>query len=234
MRLGSGTWFQPVGQGFPSIRDGYNQNWDLGAGAAGNRTALPSNSGNWPNLIKLNRLDTNAVTQGQAVAVKFFYQWAKPTNSLATVSFLIDDDFNPLNGNSRVLKEIVVPGTGAASVGYATASRTLDPTNAAPGYHALYAKITDGTRTRYLYAPELVQVISSRQPPTLDITRLNASKFRLGVNGLVGQTVILLQSTYFGGWLPLATNTLTTSRWAYTNSISVSPGESFYRAVLGP
>jgi hypothetical protein len=222
---------QPAGQGFPSIRDGYNQNWDLGAGAAGNRTALPSNSGNWPNVIKLSRLDTNAVLQGQAAAVGFYYQWAKPAASAATVSFLIDDDLNPLNSNGRLLKQMVVPGTGATSVGYATASLTLDATNAAPGYHALYAKITDGTRTRYLYASELVQVLSSRQPPALDIARLNASQLRIGVNGLAGQTVILLQSTYFGGWLPLATNTLASGRWTYTNTIS---GQSYYRAMLGP
>ncbi len=60
---------QPVGSAPAVIRDGYNQHWDLGAGLSADptdRTLLPSNSGNWPNLIKLNRTDTNDVVQGQA------------------------------------------------------------------------------------------------------------------------------------------------------------------------
>jgi hypothetical protein len=225
---------QPVGPGFPAIRDGYNQTWDLGAGTLANRTSLPSNNGNWPNLIKFNRLDTNDVLQGQAASVKFFYQWAQPTNSMATVSFYLDDDFNPLNSNDHLLKQMVVPGTGAAYVSYATVSLTLDATNATPGYHALYGKITGGGRTRYLYAPELVQVISSRQPPTLDIAKLSASQFRIGVNGVTGQTIILQGSTNLTAWLPLATNTLAGSRWTYTNTPPASPGQHFYRTILSP
>lgn len=55
---------QPVGPGYPAIRDGYNQTWDLGAGQTGNRNSLPSNNGNWPNVIKLNVVSTNTAPQG--------------------------------------------------------------------------------------------------------------------------------------------------------------------------
>jgi hypothetical protein len=225
---------QPIGQGFPAIRDGYNQAWDLGAGTSANRASLAANNGSWPNLIKFNRIDTNQVVQGQSTSVKFFYQWAQPNTTNATVSFYIDDDFNPLNTNQKLLKQMSVPGNGASSISYGTASLTLDATNAAPGYHALYAKITGGGRTRYLYAPELVQVVSIRQAPTLDLTELNASQFRIGVSGLVGQTIVLQNSTNLQTWLPLATNTLAGSRWVSTNSPPSSPGRRFYRAVLSP
>jgi len=225
---------QPVGPGFPAIRDGYNQTWDLGAGTAANRTALPANGGNWPNLITFNRMETNAVVQGQALSVKFFYQWAQPTNSTGTMSFYLDDDFNPLNSNDHLLKQTAVPGTGGAYVSYVTVSLPLDAANATPGYHALYGKITAGGRTRYLYAPELVQVISSRQPPTLDIAKLNATQCRIGVNGVTGQTIILQSSTNFPAWVPLATNTLAGSRWTITNNFPGYPDQRFYRAVLGP
>jgi hypothetical protein len=149
---------QPLGPGFPAIRDGYNQNWDLGAGTSPNRTALASNNGNWPNLIKLNRMDTNQVVQGQATSVKFFYQWAQPSTSSADVSFYLDDDFNPINTNQKLVKQLTVPGTGGSYVNYQTVSLTLDATNAAPGYHALFARINAGGRSRFLYAPELIQV----------------------------------------------------------------------------
>ena len=224
---------QPVGAGYPAIRDGYNQWWDFGAGTSANRTTLPSNSGGWPNLIKFNRMATNSVVQNQATPVKFYYQWAQPTNSTATVSFYLDDDFNPLNGNQKLVGQVSVPGTTAASVYYQQVSLTLNATNASPGYHGFFARITVGGKSRYLYAPELVQVISI-QRPILDITKLNASQFRIGVNGLVGQIIILQNSTNLQTWLPLATNTLATNRWVYTNNLPSSPGQQFYRAILGP
>ena len=61
---------------------------------------------------------------------------------------------------------------------------------------------------------------------------MSASQFRIGVNGVAGQTIVLQDSTNLQAWLPLATNTLATSRWLYTNSLSASPGQRFYRGLL--
>src|ERR1051325_2308666 len=100
---------QPLGGGYPAIRDGYNQTWDLGAGQTGNRTALPSNNGNWPSVMKFNLVSTNTAPQGTNISVKYFYQWAKPNTSIASLGFYLDDDLNPLNGNERLLQQLSVP-----------------------------------------------------------------------------------------------------------------------------
>jgi hypothetical protein len=225
---------QPVGPGFPMIRDGYNQWWDLGAGVVSNRVMLTSNNGNWPNLIKFNRTTTNPIVQGQSLSVKYYYQWAQPTNSSGTVDFYSDDDFNPFNSNQKLLAHIVVPGTTATNVFSQTLALALDATNVAPGLHALFAKITAGGKSRYLYAPELVQVVVAPQPPVLDIAKLNATQYQIGVNGLAGQIIVLQNSTNLQTWLPLATNTLTNNRWVYTNTPPVNSSRQFYRAVLSP
>jgi hypothetical protein len=224
---------QPVGPGSGAIRDGFNQWWDLGAGTTNNRTALSTNYGNWPNLIRFNRTATNPVVQGQSTALKFYYQWARPVSSNAIVSLYLDDDLNPLNTNQTLLRQIVVPANGASSVSFAITNLTLFGTNAAPGFHTFLAKITGGGRTRYLYAPEPVEVLSNLQPPVLDIAKLGAAQFRIGVSGLPGQTIILQNSTNLSNWLPLATNILATNRWLYTNTLPANTSGQFYRAVLG-
>jgi hypothetical protein len=61
----------PLGPGYPAVVDGFNQWWDLGAGTAANRTTLSSDNGNWPSLIRFDRLDTNAVVQGQNLLAQF-------------------------------------------------------------------------------------------------------------------------------------------------------------------
>ena len=222
---------QPLGGGFPMIRNGYNQWWDLGAGISSNRITIATNLGNWPNVIRFNRLDTNQVTQGESTPVKFYYQWAKPSTNMATVSIYLDDDLNPLNTNQRLLAQIPVPANGAG-VSYLATNVTLSASNAAPGVHALFATISGGGRSRLLYAPELVQVVPARTPPTLDIVKLNAAQYAIGVNGVQGETVVLQDSTNLQSWLAVVTNTLQTNRWVYTNNTAAGQAEHFYRALV--
>lgn len=223
---------RPVGLGYPAIRDGYNQWWDLGAGTSNNRTTLPSNNGNWPNLLKFNRTTTNQVVQGETMPVTLYYQWARSNSELATLDIYLDRDLNPLNTNQTLLAQIPLPGTGAGFVSIAATNLTLFASNAAPGWHAVLGKITGGGRTRLLYAPERVQVVPSRQPPVLDIAEMASSRYRIGVNGVSGQTVVLQFSTNLQAWLSLATNTLAANRWDFTNAPPAEAATRFYRAVL--
>ena len=225
---------RPLGACAPAIVDGFNQFWDLGAGTANNRTALSTNSGNWPNLIRLNRAATNAVVQGQSTPLKFYYQWARPAISNATISLYLDDDLNPFSTNQTLLKQFTVPANGAGFVGVVTTNLTLFATNAAPGVHNFFAAISGGGRTRFLYAPEPVEVISIRQPPVLDIAQLSATQIRIGVAGLPGQNIVLQQSADLRAWQSLATNTLAGTGWLITNTVTANPGPTFYRAVFTP
>ena len=225
---------QPLGGGFPAIRDGYNQKWDLGAGNLTNRTALTNNSGNWPSLIKCNRTQTNRVTQGQSTPIAYYYQWARATNNLATIKIYLDDDINPWNNNQKLVAQINPPATGSQEyIGGGTYNVPLITSSATPGWHYLLAAISAAGQTRYLYAPEPVQVVAP-QIPTLDIVKVAPVQFQIGVNGSAGQTVTLQASSNLFTWRPLATNTLAGSRWLYTNSSVTGTTNQFYRAVLVP
>jgi len=225
---------RPVGPGYAAIQEGYNEWWDLGAGTSNNRTALATNNGNWPNVLKFNRTSTNQVVQGQTMPVAFYYQWAKSNTNLATLSIYLDDDLNPFNTNQVLVQEIPLPGTGAAFVGMAATNLTLFASNAPVGLHAVLGKITGAGRTRYLYAPEWVEIIPIRQPPLLDIAKLDSpsTDCRIGVIGQPGQTVVLQYSPDLQIWFVLATNTLTADRWDYTNSPPSGTEARFYRVVL--
>lgn len=233
-RLGRGNRLStdpPAGPGTAAIRDGYNQKWDLGAGLAANRTALASNSGNWASLIQLSLTGTNLVAPGTSTEAGFAYQWARPAGSNALVSFYLDDDLNPFNGHHPLLAEGLVPGTGSNQVRQGTLSLTALASNAPPGIHPLFAKITAGGRTRYLHASGSLTVVSSFQPPRLDLVRASAAQVRVDVSGVAGQRVVLQRSGDLRTWTPLATNWLATNRWVYLDN-APSPTRRFYRAVV--
>lgn len=221
----------PRGAGFPAIVDGYNQWWDFGAGTSANRTPLPANNGTWPNIIKFDVIGTNVVAKGQAISTKFYYQYGGASSNV-TAEFYFAGDFNPYNTNSRSITQISLPNTGVNSVFYKSVNLTT--TNIPPGGYAIYGKLSDGVHTRYLYTPELVTIFSSPQPPILGISKLNSTQLRIVVGGVSSQTIVLQTSTDLQNWLPLATNTLTTSSWNYTNNTPPNFSNQFYRALLFP
>lgn len=232
-RLGGGdrrSTDQPVGPGYPAIRDGFNQNWDLGAGAAGNRTALPSNKGTWPNIVRFDFTGTNSINSGDLLGTTLYYQYAGSSN--LTLSIYYDNDLNPYTTNSTLILQQAVPATGAGSVNYFS-NLGLTTTNVTPGIYALYAKISDGVHSRYMYAPRAVQIAANDQPPVLDVVRLGANRFRIGVSGVSGQKTVIEFSPDLRTWNPLVTNTLNSAQWFYTNTPPVSTAARFYRAVLG-
>jgi len=213
----------------PAIRDGFNQYWDLGAGSSPNpnRTALPMNNGRWPSLIKLDLEGTNAVTAGDLLHTTFYYQYAGSSN--ATMEIFLDRDLNPYNTNSQSVTQFGIFSTGPGPL-FTYYNYAFSTTNIPPGTYAIGGKISDGQHSRYLYAAQKVQIRASRQPPVLDIAKLNGASYRIGVDGLSGQSVVLQMSTNLLAWVPLATNTLGTNRWVYTNNPAGT--RLFYRGVL--
>jgi hypothetical protein len=211
----------------PAIVNGYNQNWNLGAGTSENRTALPSNSGTWPNIIKFDIAGTTIVAQSNSIIATLYYQYGGTSN--LTMQVCLDQDFNPYNSNSIPVLTVQPPATGTGSV-YYYSTLALNTTNVPAGTYAVYAKISDGTHTRYLYTPELVQITSMVQPPILGIQKSGNDQVSITINGVSGQKIILQSSANLNIWTPIATNTLTTSSWIYTNT--APSNQQFYRATF--
>jgi hypothetical protein len=225
------TTVEPIGSGSPAIVEGYNQNWDLGAGMVNpNRTPLPSNNGTWANIIKFNVTGTNVVTIGDSINASLYYQYAG--NSSLIISVYLAHSFNPYNMNGTLAFQLHPSPTGAGSVSFYNNNLTLNTANISPGKYAVYSTITDGVHTRYLYAPEPVIIMPKGQAPLLTITTLQEEHILIGVAGVSGQTIVLQTSADLVKWVSLVTNTLASSNWTFTNTPAGSTTKSFYRGML--
>ena len=219
------------------IRLGFNQLYDLGAGIeAPNRRPLEKNAGVWPNLMTFNLTGTGFMTEDvksiylnsdEELPVKVRYQAGQAGISLS-ISVFVDRDFNPYNGNEIQIDSVPagISGTNNVFVG----TRRLPGAGMLPAVYAVFAKISDGERSRYLYAPEFLVVEPSQKPPELTMRLSDQSSVTLTVNGSPGQSIVVEGGATLGEWQALATNTLTTSIWGLKGNISKS--SRFYRAVL--
>ena len=69
-------------------------------------------------------------------------------------------------------------------------------------------------------------------PPVLDLSISSPGLALVGVTGTIQQKVVVERSSNLLTWVPLATNTLTSTRWVYSDPQAISDTPRYYRAVL--
>ncbi len=237
-RMGGGNRLgleRPAGPGTDQPVKGFNQRWNLGAGATNNRVALAVNHGNWANPILGRLTGPTLMAWGQTNAVTFSYQWARPGASNAVAGIYLDPDNNPWNGNEQLAQEQFIGGTTATNVGQATIFFTAGA-GINPGHYSVFARLSNGARNRFLYLRERLTVVSSLTPLTLAIRRVEASGVRVDVQGVAGQRVVLWGTTQLpvtgsASWRRLATNWMATAVWGWVEPTVEQPMQ-VYRATV--
>lgn len=226
---------EPAGAGLGRIRDGFNQRWELGAGLSPtNRVALAANAGAWPNPVRFDVTGTNVFAAGGGTGLRLHHQSGAFAVPVITVRVVLDTDLNPFNANEIPAGEFTTPGTGTNAVDLLDFNLATDPALLPPGNYAVCVVLTDGARTRHLYAPQLLGVGPSLLPPTIpQITRLG-DVVELTVQGTAGQRIVLEAGDDLAAWFPLATNVVSAAPWLHPDSAFPGLPRRYYRAVLAP
>ena len=247
---GRGQWFrysligggdrlsnlEPAGVGNGRISDGFNRNWDLGGGVAANRTALSANSGLWPNVIRFTLAESVPVPAGGSFTAPLYFQSGTNAAGNVELRILLDPDFNPYNGNEITIDQRLLPNTGTTAVAFTLLEANVNPVTVMPGTYTVWARLSDGVRTRHLSAPQRLVITPSQQPPAIDGSSLTLSggSMRFNVLAFPGQNITILASTDFFVWVPLQTHTFTGTVWEFVDADAGTFTRRFYRAVLTP
>ena len=223
---------EPAGTGNGRINDGFNRTWDLGAGTSATRSSLPADNGSWPNLIRLDLTATNPVVSGQPVPVNLYYQLGATTATTGSLSLFLSLDANPYSGNQAEILSATLTGTGTNAVGQITANGLPAPATTVPGTYRVFGRLSDGPRTRYLYAPQRITLTPSLLPPVLLGPALHGGQFRFTLAATPGQRIVILTSADFLTWTPVATNVMFGTSTNIALPASPEPAPHFYRALL--
>ena len=239
-RLGGGnrlSSLEPNGAGNGRISDGFNKYWNLGGGLAANRTALPANSGLWPNAIRIARTNSSSIPAGSPFDLSLAHQSGPSAAGSSAVRIFLDDDSNPYNGNETVIDERFLPNTGTGAVQISALIVTANAAVVPPGNYAIGARITDSVRVRYLYALDSIAIAPSQQAPAIDAATLSRGadgSVHFNVLGLPGQEVAILATTDFAEWAPVATHAFSGPNWSFLDANAGAFTQRFYKAVLVP
>jgi hypothetical protein len=157
---------------------------------------------------------------------------------VGTVAFeiLLDADLNPYNGNEIAVDQELLARTGKGVISIATLSPATDAAIVPPGAYWVCARVNDGARTRYLYAPQRLIVTPSLQAPSVDVgsLALSGGVLRFNAHGFPGQQVTVMVSDDLVNWLPLQTHTFTGTIWEFMDADAGKFAKRFYRAALAP
>jgi hypothetical protein len=137
------------------VIDGYNN--DALLDGAGERQTLAWSNAAWPNIITLDVLrdgislgaGSQTINIGEELELACTYN---DYDSESTVRFYADQDCNPYNDNNLGL--VAVQSLSSTGSDIEESSTSWQTTSLSTGDYYVYAAINDGSRTRYLYAPQ--------------------------------------------------------------------------------
>jgi len=227
---------EPAGAGNGRISDGFNKNWNLGGGLAPNRTALPSNTGAWPNPLRFALAGPNTIPPGGSFEATLRYQAGATASGTVDLTVLLDPDSNPYNGNEIAVEQRTLGRSGTDAVLLHDLTTFVNGAAVAPGSYAVCARLHDGGRTRYLYAGRQLIVTPAPQAPAIDAASLARENgvVRFDVYAAPGQVVTVEATTDFLTWTSLQTHVLTSGLWEFVDANAGQFERRFYRAVPAP
>jgi hypothetical protein len=228
---------RPVANGDP-IRAGLNSASVFGGGGA--RADLAWSAAAWPNVARFDLLTNgtalasgpHSIAVGTTLQLRYAYL---DYDSGCTVTLHADTDRNPYNNNDRaVLSTQVVASATGGTFGQNTV--TVNTTGWTAGTTvSVYAKVTDGTRTRYLYAAPTLHLVSAGKPQPAFVSARRSGNVLLftSTNGqphsslyVLGTTNVLLPTSQ---WPRVLTNTFDASgSFIFTNNRSPRVPREFY------
>jgi hypothetical protein len=170
------------------------------------------------------------VAYGQSNVVLLNYQWAVTNATNTSLAIYLDEDFNPFNGNERLVSSTVIAATGSNQVGTLNLPLEWNAANATPGVHSVFARIGTAGRTRYLYTPERITIHSSFQAPSLAISSTIPGTVTVDIIGVAGQRIFLQGSSNLSQWQTISTNWLSSGRASYIDNQPAA--KRFYRAYV--
>lgn len=229
-RLSSAT---PAGSGTDAIHAGYNRLWDLGAGTGANRSLVTGKNALWPSLITARRTSAASIPAGNAFDLELRYQSDDTSAGAPVLTVTLDPDANPWNGNEIEIDTRSLTASGPANVLLSNLSLTVPP--ALTGSYRIGARIQQSGRSRHLQAAGTLLVTPALPPPSIDRATLGFSGglFRFTVVGSPGQSVRIEAAESLDDWQGIATRTLDSPTWIFSDPDTATHPKRFYRVVPG-
>jgi len=230
-RLSSAT---PAGTGTDAINKGYNRLWDLGAGTSANRSLVTGKNALWPSLITARRTTPASLPAGTAFNLELRYQSDDASAGAPLLTVTLDPDANPWNGNEIAIDTRPLTASGPANVLTENLALTVPP--ALTGGYRIAARIQQSGRTRHLQAAGTLVVTPALPPPAIDRGTLGftGGLFRFTVLGSPGQSVRIEAAETLGNWQGIATRTLDSATWLFSDPDTALHPKRFYRVVEVP
>ena len=178
--------------------------------------------------------DDVGVAAGGSFPIEVYHQSGIAGAGEVELRVLLDVDFNPWNDNEIEVDRRALLNTGPDNVARNEFAVDIDAAGMASGNFAVFVQIDDGTRTRYLYAPQLLEITSGSPTPSIDRDSVTMLGGIIGFDVLAtpGQQVALMATTDLEVWAQVATHQFTSDVWHFADPESSRFPRRFYRPIL--